>query len=252
VYQDFLVSAVDLLIYFVLTLLFSTLFSMGGVGSAIALVSIFPMLGMPLQLAKAVCLFINATSTISASVMNLIRGMLDFRFAMPLVISIVLSTPLGAYVSQFIAEYWVKWLLIGFLLVSATLLIKRRREAKFAYTKSWIMYAIGASVGLVSGLLGVGGGSLIIPLLILLGFEPKKAAYTVSFVIPFSSLGAFFTYLQFVDMDWPLLAVVSLAAFLGGLIGNRIMHFRLTQVQVKQLIAVVLYLLAGKLIFSQF
>ena len=242
----------DLFLYFTLTLLFSTLFSMGGVGSAIALVTIFPMAGMPLNLAKAVGLFINTTSTLSASVMNLLRGVLDFRFAMPLVVSILISTPLGAYASRFVSESLVKWILILFLVTSAGMMLKRRKEAKVAYTRSWVMYVIGGSVGLVSGLLGVGGGSLIIPLLIMLGFEPKKAAYTVSFVIPFSSLGGFLTYLQFVDMDWLLLGVVTVAAFLGGIIGNRIMHFRLTQLQVKRLIAVVLLLLATKLFASQF
>ncbi len=242
----------DLLIYFLLTLFFSTLFSMGGVGSAIALVSIFPMAGMPLNLAKAVGLFINASSTISASVMNLLRGVLDFRFALPLVVSILVSTPMGAWLSQYVPEYQVKWVLIAFLLVSGFLLIRPRPQARRRETGKWPLYVIGGAVGLVSGLLGVGGGALIIPLLILLGFEPKKAAYTVSFVIPFSSLGAFFTYLQFVDMDWVLLAVVTVAAFLGGIIGNRIMHFRLTESQVKKLIAVVLYLLAAKLIWSQF
>ncbi len=109
----------DLVSYFFLSLLFSTLFSMGGVGSAIALVTIFPMAGMPTMLAKTVSLFINASSTISASIMNLIRGVLDFKFAIPLVLSIIISTPLGAYLSQYIAEYWLTWLLIAFLLISA-------------------------------------------------------------------------------------------------------------------------------------
>ena len=242
----------DLVIYFFLTLVFSTLFSMGGVGSAIALVSIFPMAGMPLNLAKTVGLFINSVSTISGSILNFLRRDLDLRFALPLVISILISTPVGAYLSQYIAEYWVKWVLIIFLLLSASLLLIQKKKAQVNYTRTWILYIIGASVGLVSGLLGVGGGSLIIPLLIFLGFEPKKAAYTVSFVIPFSSLGGFFTYLHFVQMNWLLLAVVTIAAFLGGIIGNRIMHYRLSQQQVKQLLAVILYLLAIKLTISQF
>ncbi len=242
----------ELIIYFGLTLVFSTLFSMGGVGSAIALVSIFPMAGMPLNLAKAVGLFINTVSTISGSILNFLRRDLDFRFALPLVVSILISTPIGAYLSQYIAEYWVKWVLIIFLLLSASLLLIQKKQAKVNYTRTWILYFIGAGVGLVSGLLGVGGGSLIIPLLIFLGYEPKKAAYTVSFVIPFSSLGAFFTYLHFVQMNWLLLAVVTIAAFLGGIIGNRIMHYRLSQKQVKQLLAIVLFLLAIKLTMSQF
>jgi len=242
----------ELLFYFILTLFFTTLFSMGGVGSAIALVSIFPMTGMPLNMAKVVGLFINTTSTISMSVMNLIRGVLDFRFALPLIITTLISTPFGAYLSQYASEYWIKWLFITFLLVSAILLVKRKHEAKYHDTPRWVMFLIGGVVGTLSGLLGVGGGALIIPLLILLGFEPKKAAYTVSFVIPFSSFSGFVTYLSFVKVNWTILAVVSVAAFFGGIIGNRIMHFRLTADQVKQLIALVLFLLAGKLIYAQF
>jgi len=72
----------------------------------------------------------------------------------------------------------------------------------------------------------------------------------VSFIIPFSSLGAFATYLSFVKMDWTLLAVVTIAAILGGYLGDKIMHYRLTPAQVKKLIAVLLLLLAAKMIYS--
>ncbi len=242
----------DLVLYFFLSLFFSTLFSMGGVGSAIALVSIFPLVGMPLNMAKAVGLFINTASTVSASLMNLYRGVLDMRSAMPLVVSILVATPLGAYSSQFVPEHLVKWVLVAFLLLAATLLLQHKHEARFALAHTWILYVIGAGVGLISGLLGVGGGTLIMPLLILLGFDAKKAAYAVSFVIPFSSLGGFFTYLQFVKMDWVLLSVVTVAALLGGVIGNRIMHYRLSQAQIRKLIAMVLLLLALKIIRAQF
>ena len=242
----------EYLLYFSLSLFFSTLFSMGGVGSAIALVSIFPMAGLSINLAKAMALFINGMSTISASVMNLSRGALKIRFALPLVISVLISTPIGAYLSQFIAEYWAHWVLISFLLISASLMLKPQKKACIIYDKSWPLYLIGFSVGIVSGLLGVGGGALIIPSLILLGYEPKKAAYAVSFVIPFSSLAAFFTYLNYVEMDWLLLGVVSLAAIMGGYIGNKVMHYKLSQPQVKKLIASILYLLAMKMIWVQF
>lgn len=94
----------ELFAYFALTLVFATLFSMGGVGSAIVLVAVFPMVGMPLNMAKAVGLFINTTSTLSASVMNLVRGVLDFRFAIPMVISVLVCTPIGAWSSQYLSE----------------------------------------------------------------------------------------------------------------------------------------------------
>ncbi|QOP45812.1 sulfite exporter TauE/SafE family protein [Sulfurimonas paralvinellae] len=237
-------------IYFFLTLGLSTLFSMGGVGSAIGLVPIFSMMDMSLNLAKAIGLFINSASTITASIMNFFRGVLDIKFAIPLIVSIMIATPLGAYASQYVNKEIVEWILVAFIVISAFLLLFSNREQKVVYDKAWILYVIGGSVGLISGTIGVGGGSLIMPLLILLGFDAKKAAYAISFVIPFSTLGAFATYLSFVDMDWMLLGVVTVAAIIGGYLGDRIMHYRLTPSQVKKLIAVVLLLLAAKMIYK--
>ena len=237
-------------IYFFLTLGLSTLFSMGGVGSAIGLVPIFSMMGMPLNLAKAIGLFINSASTITASFMNFFRGVLDIKFALPLIISIMVTTPIGAWMSQYVQKEIVEWILVAFLFVSALLLIFSNRETKVVYDKAWILYVIGGVVGLISGTIGVGGGSLIMPLLILLGFDAKKAAYAISFVIPFSTLGAFATYLSFVHMDWILLGVVTVAAIIGGYIGDFIMHYRLSAKQIRKLIAVVLLLLAAKMIYK--
>ncbi len=236
--------------YFGLTLFFSTLFAMGGVGSAIALVPIFNMMGAPINLAKATGLFINSASTITASIMNFFRGVLDIKFALPLVISILIATPIGAWLSQYVPKEIIEWMLTIFIIISAGLLIFNKREAKFSYQKAWVLYVVGGSVGLLSGMIGVGGGSLIMPILILLGYDAKKAAYAVSFVIPFSTLGAFFTYLSFVHMDWILLGVVTVAAIIGGYLGDLIMHYRLTPQQVKKLIAIVLILLAIKMLFK--
>ncbi len=238
------------LLYFALTLGLSTLFAMGGVGSAIVLVPIFNMLGLPLNLSKAIGLFINSSSTITASIMNFFRGVLDVKFALPLIAAILIATPIGAWSSQFVPVVVVKWILVAFLIIAASLLLYTKRETKVVYDKAWILFLIGFVVGIISGMVGVGGGSLIMPLLILLGFDAKKAAYAVSFIIPFSSLGAFATYLSFVKMDWVLLGTVTVAAIIGGYLGDKIMHYRLTPQQVKKLIAVLLLLLAAKMIYS--
>ncbi len=237
-------------IYFILTLVLSTLFAMGGVGSAIVLVPTFNMMGLPLNLAKAIGLFINTSSTITASIMNFFRGVLDIKFALPLIISIFIATPIGAWSSQYVPVEVVKWVLVAFLITASILLLYSKRETKVVYDKVWILFLIGFVVGLISGMIGVGGGTLIMPMLILLGFDAKKAAYAVSFIIPFSSLGGFVTYLSFVKMDWILLGVVTVAAIIGGYLGDRIMHYRLTPAQVKKLIAILLLLLAGKMIYS--
>jgi len=88
------------------------------------------------------------------------------------------------------------------------------------------------------------------PALILLGYDAKKSARAISFVIPFSSAGGFPTYLTFTTMNWTLLAVVALAAVFGGYLGGRIMLDRLQAAHVKRLIAVLLLLLATKLMWA--
>ena len=237
-------------LYAGLTLELSTVFAMGGVGSAIALVPIFHLMGLPLNLAKAIGLFVNSASTITASVMNARRGMLDMGFALPLVIAVLVATPFGAWSSQFVPERTVQWALALFMVLSAALMLFSKREARVAFDRFWVMPLLGVVVGYVSGLIGVGGGVPMLAVLALLGYDAKKAAYAVSFVIPFSTLGGFATYAGFVDIDWPLLAVVGLAAIAGGYIGGRIMHFQLSSAQVKKLIAVLLLMLAAKMIFD--
>ena len=237
----------DYIIYFILTLFVSAFFALGGLGSAAALVPIFDMMGMPLNLAKAIGLFINSASTITASFMNILRRSVDIRFAMPLVISIIVSTPIGAYASQFVDEDIVRGILVLFLGFSSFMLLFGKKEQMFSYTKKWILYPIGFFVGIISGLIGVGGGALILPLLVLLGWDAKKVSYAVSFVIPFSTLGAFFTYATFVKIDYILLLVVAVAAILGGFIGNRISHFHLSSVHIKKIIGVLLLLIALRL-----
>jgi uncharacterized membrane protein YfcA len=71
----------------------------------------------------------------------------------------------------------------------------------------------------------------------------------VSFVVPFSALGSFFTYATYVELDWLLLTLVSFAAIVGGYIGNYMMHFKLQQTQIKKLMAIILYGLALKLLW---
>ncbi len=236
--------------YFFITLFLSSFFAMGGVGSAVALVPIFDFLGLGFNAAKAIALFVNTSTTITASLMNLKRGVLDIRFALPLVISSMLLSPVGAYSSKFINVHYVKWGFLTFLIFSASMMLFAKKEAKFKYEKKWILYLIGAVVGYISGLLGIGGGGLILPLMILLGFDAKKMAVAVSFVLPFSTFSAFLSYVSFIKIDWILLFVTAVAAMLGGYIGNAIMHFKLDAKQIKKIIAILLYILAIKMGYS--
>lgn len=243
----------DILIYieyFSITLLISGLFALGGVGGAVALIPIFDFLGLGFNLAKTIALFINTSTTITATIMNLKRGVLDIKFAFPLIISSLVFAPLGAKSSQYIDIVYVKYGFILFLLFSASMMLFSKKETKVKYEKKWVFYFVGSIVGFISGILGVGGGALVMPILIILGFDAKKLAIAVSFMIPFSTFSAFLTYSSFVDIDYILLVVTAFAAIIGGFIGNKIMHFKLNAENIKKIIAILLYIIALKMTYS--
>jgi len=239
----------DYLLYSSIAFILSTVFSMGGAGSGIALIPVLSFLGLDFTVAKAVGLFAGASTTITSSIMNLKRKVLDFSFVWPIAFMMMIFAPLGAYCSKFLNDDIVKFLFMLLLFYSASMMMFGKKKPLIHKENKSVLFIVGIIVGFLAGLLGVGGGNLLIPLLILLGFEPKKVAVTVSFVVPFSALGSFFTYASYVPIDWYLLACISVAAIAGGYIGNYLMYFKLEQQHIKKLMALILYLLAFKLLY---
>ena len=239
----------EYIVFSFITVLLSMLFSMGGAGAGVALIPIFNFLGLDFTVAKATGLFAGASTTITSSLMNLKRKVVDFKFMLPIAVMMLLFAPVGAYSSRFINEDMVKFFYMIMLFYSASMMMFGKKKALFHNESRVVLFAVGGMVGFLAGLLGVGGGNILIPLLSLLGYEPKKVAVTVSFVVPFSALGSFFTYASYISLDWILLLCVSVSAMIGGYIGNYLMYFKLKQVDIKRLMAIILYLLALKLLY---
>ena len=235
-------------LFSLITILLSMLFSMGGAGAGVALIPIFNLLGLDFSVSKAVGLFAGASTTITSSIMNLKRGVVDFKFMIPIATMMLLFAPIGAYTSRFIDEDIVKFFYMIMLFYSASMMMFGKKKALFHNESRVVLFIVGGVVGFLAGLLGVGGGNILIPLLSLIGYMPKKVAVVVSFVVPFSALGSFFTYASYVKLDYILLVCVSLSAIVGGYLGNYLMHFKLEQEHIKKLMAILLYLLAMRLL----
>ena len=240
----------EYLLYFMLTLLLSTVFSMGGTGSGIALIPLLHLLGVEFNLSKTVGLFVGFSSTFSSTVMNFRRGVLELRIVLPLAVALWISAPLGAQLSRFVDEKAVKGLFILFLFFSASMMIMFKKQVKTSRYRSWILVPAGITVGLSAGLLGLGGGNLLLPILIMSGFQPRSAAVSASFVIPFSAFASFLSYAAFVRIDWIMLTVCAAGGIIGGFAGNHLMHERMSQRHIRYLIAILLYVLALKMLFS--
>ena len=86
--------------------------------------------------------------------------------------------------------------------------------------------AAGMAVGLISGLVGAGGGFLLVPALALLGGLPMPTAVGTSLVvIAMQSFAGFAGHLANEQIDWRLAAFITAAAVVGALIGGRLIVF---------------------------
>ena len=114
----------------------------------------------------------------------------------------------------------------------------------------------GAAVGVLTGFVGVGGGFLIVPALLILGKLPMRTAIGTSLVIiVMNSTVGFFKYQHFLaehelSVDWPTIGIFVAVGIIGCFIGQRL-NSRLNQRALQQVFAVFLVLIGGFVIFEE-
>jgi hypothetical protein len=112
---------------------------------------------------------------------------------------------------------------------------------------------IGACIGLMGGLLGIGGGVFIVPLLIYVLKTPTKiAAASSTFIVCFSSLAGFLGYASMAKINWRFILPAALASFAGGQAGSRIMSSRLEGKSLRVIFSVILFIMCVKLLHRSF
>lgn len=112
------------------------------------------------------------------------------------------------------------------------------------------MLVIGFAVGFISGLFGIGGGSLFVPLMVLLFRYPAHIASATSmFVIFLSSILGTSVHAWNGSVDWTLVAILAPSAWLGGRIGAAIAN-RMTGRGLLLLLRITMFVLAVRMIVS--
>ena len=241
------------ILIFVISFFAAFVFSLGGVGAAIILIPILVSLGIPINIAKPVGLFYNTVSLTGASLHNIKNKRLDFKVGIPIIISSFLFAIAGAYISTYIPSRIILLLFIAFLLFSGSMFLFHKKSEKEDYRNDIPIIRlslIGAFAGLLSGILGIGGGGIISPLMLLSGFNPKKITTITAFAVPFSSFSGFLTYWAMGDINWEITIIASLGGIIGAVLGTMFMHNRLNPQSVKKILAVILLIMAVKLIFK--
>jgi uncharacterized membrane protein YfcA len=155
------------------------------------------------------------------------------------------GTVLGAWVAQYMSGVVQLVIFSVVMLLAAGLMFRGRSEAEDAPTDRTLRdYGLivieGLGVGALTGIVGVGGGFLIVPALVLLGRLPMRIAVGTSLLIIAAKSGAgFFEYHgQMVEAGVPIawktigvfIALGAIGTLVGGAIGGRLPQQRLKQV----------------------
>ena len=113
----------------------------------------------------------------------------------------------------------------------------------------WILLE-GLAVGVLTGLVGVGGGFLVVPALVLLAKLPMKQAVGTSLlVIAMKSVSGFLGYAGQVEIQWGFMAGFTAVAIAGILLGSRLIRF-VPQHALQRAFAVLLVLMGGFILYQ--
>lgn len=224
---------------------------LGGGGSIIAVPALTFVLGFPPKEAVVTSLAIVGAVAAVGALGAIARG------AMPLSLAAVVgvASTAGAYAGGIAGSHLadrVQLLLLATIMLLAAFMLWRKRDGDRRNgpprTHLLSLMLLGVSVGAITGLVGVGGGFLIVPALVIYARQPMQQAAAASlFVIALAALAAIPAYAGRVTLDWsfiaPFVAVGACGVVAGGVIAKYLPQRRLQQAFAAALVVLASYVL---------
>ena len=227
--------------FFFIALIYSSV-GFGGGSSYLALLAVA---GVGYELIRPTALLCNIVVVTGGTYIFFREKQLDLRRALPLV---AVSVP-----AAFVGGYWkldahTFFVVLGITLVAASILlwIQPRADKPRSSQSMGLHLFIGAGLGLLSGVVGIGGGIFLAPLLHLLRWdEARKIAALASFFILVNSVSGLAGQLsRAATLPWDFVLPLLVAVLAGGQVGSRLSARQFNAVYIKRITAV-LILLAG-------
>ncbi len=220
-----------LVVAVVAVLLISFVFSMFGLGGAVLYTPILFLLGFAALTSISTSLTINLLAVLSATAVYYRQGLVDVRLAAWFIPGVCAGALVGGAATGFIDPVLLMWTFAAFLVVMGLRMVLSRRvdapgqdACTLTPTPRQIAAIVGVSVvvGVLSGLIGIGGGIMIAPFLIFLCDQPVKGtAGTTAFIVIFSSLFGVIGHSAVHNIDLWLVVPTGVAALIGSQVGAR-------------------------------
>lgn len=216
----------------------------GGGGSILTVPILVYLLYINPVTATAYSLFIVGVSALVGAIQNIQKGLVDFKtaivFAIPAFIAVyatrkylVPAIPEELFsVGDFLITKNIAIMLffaLVMLVASVSMLRNNKAETEEDTIVSYnipLIIVEGLVVGVLTGIVGAGGGFLIIPALVLLAKLPmKKAVATSLLIIAIKSLIGFIGDVENLDIDWTFLMIFTAISVFGIFIGIYLSKF---------------------------
>lgn len=202
---------------------------LGGGGSILTTPILIYALDVEPKAAIATSLLVVGITSAAALVPHARAGNVEWRTGIIFGLAGMAGAAGGGWVAGYLSADLLLLLFAGMMLATAVAMFRGRKqptaeaEAEGKAIQVPKVVAEGLVVGVVTGLVGAGGGFLVVPALTLLGGVPmRKAIGTSLLVIALKSAAGFAGHASHVSIDWPLAGTISVAAVLGSFLGARL------------------------------
>jgi len=243
--------------------------SMIGIGGGVLYVPILLAFGFPFYQATAISIFIIMALSVSASLVYYRAQLIDWKLALVIEPLTAIMSLAGGYYSSFVRIKELKILFILILIVSGYFMIKPIKEirVKFINERKWGFWSrkfgeeaysvnlvaglpITALAGLMAGLLGVGGGVIKVPLMVLLlGVPMKIAVGTSCFMVGITALFGFWGHFFSGHFELKIAFILALVVFAGAQAGSRL-SIKADKILLKKFYATFLFLISAWMIIN--
>ena len=230
----------------------AALYASVGFGGGSTYTALLILFGIPLVLVPVISLACNIV-VVSGGTLRFARvGAVPWAKALPLVVVAAPLAFLGGLIP--IKEGLLVWLLGGSLLATAMVLLVQPQSARTIMVPRAVLYPVAGALGLLAGMVGIGGGIFLAPILHLVRWaEARQVAATASLFILVNSLfglagqlvkGLGTTMMQGFAAHWPLLVAV----LIGGTIGSHVAVRLANPAQLRRLTALLVGFVALRLL----
>jgi uncharacterized membrane protein YfcA len=230
---------------------------LGSGGSIITVPVLVYLVGQPEKIAIAGSLGIVGAIALIGALQNAARGRIDWRSVLWFGLPGIAGTYAGAWLSSYVSGAAQLAVFAVVMLVAAIMMFRRSDFAASEATRRSVSKAVadGLFIGALTGFVGVGGGFLILPALVLLGGLGMHVAVGTSLaIIAINAFTGFFKHLhllaaQGVALDWHVIGSFVVLGGAGSIAGN-LFSSRVPQAMLRQAFAVFLVLMAAFILYE--